>query len=104
MLGLKRKSGSYSFCNLDPDIRNQTMNARAVVAGTFGLAGSQIWRNVRAEDGQIIWSVDLEVSLNQNTQPLLSALRCFFVPRQALRRQGAGALSCARHRGPAIRS
>jgi len=55
-----------------------TLNAQAVIAGTFAVAGSEIWLNVRllrAEDGAILSSVDVQVPLDYNTRPLLTALR-----------------------------
>jgi TolB-like protein len=54
-----------------------SLNAQAIVAGTFVVAGTEIWLNVRllkAEDGQILSSVDMEIPLDLNTRPLLPAI------------------------------
>ena len=57
-------------------------NAQAVVAGTFAVAGSEIWMNLRllkADDGLILASVDVAVPLDSNTGPLVGA----YAPRGA---------------------
>lgn len=53
-----------------------TFDAQAVIAGTYAVAGDEIWLNVRllsATDGRIVSAVDLSVPINNNTRPLLLA-------------------------------
>jgi TolB-like protein len=51
-----------------------SVNAQAIVVGTFAVAGSEIWLNVRllkADDGKILSSVDVEIPLDTNTRALI---------------------------------
>ena len=51
-----------------------SLNAQAVVAGTYAVAGRQIYLNIRmlkADDGSILSSADVVVPLDHNTEALV---------------------------------
>ena len=66
-------------------------NESAVVAGTFTVAGSEIWLNMRllkADDGEVLSSVDAVLPLDPNTRRLVCSPvggngleRCADLPR-----------------------
>ncbi|MGA0601306.1 FlgO family outer membrane protein [Caulobacter sp. KR2-114] len=52
------------------------VNAQAVVAGTYTVAGREIYlsmRLIRAEDGMVLSSADVVIPLDHNTEPLVIA-------------------------------
>lgn len=54
-----------------------SVNAQAIVAGTYAVGGREIYLNIRmlrAEDGAILSSADVVVPLDKNTEPMLAAM------------------------------
>jgi hypothetical protein len=53
-----------------------SVNAQAVVAGTYAVAGREIYLNIRflkPDDGQILSSADVVIPLDHNTETLVAA-------------------------------
>lgn len=66
---------------------SRSLNAQAVVAGTYAVAGRQIFLNIRmlnAETGEIMSSADVVVPLNHNTEALIASVN----GRQAVLQSG----------------
>jgi len=56
---------------------SRSLNAQAVVAGTYAVAGRQIFLNIRmlnAATGEIMSSADVVVPLNHNTEALIASV------------------------------
>jgi len=53
---------------------SESISAQAIVAGTYAVAGNEIYLNLRllrADSGELLSSVDVAIPRNENTEPLL---------------------------------
>lgn len=60
-----------------------SVNAQAVVAGTYAVGGTEIYltlRLIRADNGDILSSADVVIPLDHNTEPLLASPAAYPAP------------------------